>query len=119
MAEQSDIDHEALQRLVALGGEKLVHRIVGLFSSFGVARIEDAERAAAAGDMVGVASAAHALRSTAGNVGAIRLLSVATDLEHTARAHKVEQVNALVMQVRELYDSARMQLLGPVFGGLS
>ena len=119
MTEQSDIDREALQRLIALGGEKLVHRIVGLFSSFGTARVEDAERAAAEGDMAGVASAAHALRSTAGNVGAVRLHAVATDLEHTARAHKVEQVNALVTQLRELYDSARMQLLGPVFGGMS
>ncbi len=115
----TEIDRDALDRLVTLGGEKLVHRIVGLFASFGVARVEDAEKAAAQGDMAGIAAAAHALRSSAANVGAMRLQAVATELEHTARAQQVESARNLVTQLRQCYDSARLQLLGPVYGGMA
>lgn len=114
-----EIDRDALDRLVALGGEKLVHRIVGLFASFGVARVEDAEKASAEGDMAGVAAAAHALRSSAANVGATRLHAVATELEHTARSRQVETARNLVAQLRQCYDSARLQLMGPVYGGMA
>ncbi|HEY2807011.1 MAG TPA: Hpt domain-containing protein [Gemmatimonadales bacterium] len=119
MTQQSEIDQDALQRLSALGGEKLVHRIVGLFASFGVARVEDAERGFAEGDFAAVAAAAHALRSSAGNVGALKLLAVATELEHTARARRGDVVKDLVSQLRQCYDTARLQLMGPVFGGMS
>jgi len=111
-----DFDREALQRLVALGGDKLVHRIVAIFASFGAARLEDAEEALARGDYAAMAAAAHAMRSSAGNVGALRLLATATELEHAARARHADLVAPLVHTMRRTYDAAREQLLAVLPG---
>ncbi len=119
MNDQGDFDSEALARLTALGGEKLVRGIVALFTGFAAARVEDAESASAAGNCAGVAAAAHALRSSAGNVGAMRLYSVATDLELAARSGHAELVPGLVTRLRSAYDGARAQVLDFVPGGAS
>jgi HPt (histidine-containing phosphotransfer) domain-containing protein len=112
MVTQGDFDGTAVQRLRDLGGDTLVTRIATVFDSFAAARMADASEGGASGDLPRVASAAHALRSSAANVGALRLLAVATELEHAARASRSEAVPSLVADLQDAFDNARVFVHG-------
>lgn len=112
MVTQGDFDTQAVDRLRSLGGETLVRKIATLFADFGSARVADATTGAATGDLPKVAQAAHALRSSAANVGATGLLAIATDLEQAARANQTDTVPTLVLNLRSSFDGARIHVLG-------
>jgi HPt (histidine-containing phosphotransfer) domain-containing protein len=105
-----ELDCQALARLDRLGGADLVRRMLALFDEYGAARVDDALAAAKAKDWAEVARAAHALRSSAGNVGASRLLGVATQLEAAAGARKYFAVSFLLRQLDAAFGSARVRL---------
>ena len=111
MNTQGDFDTDAVNRLHALGGDTLVTRIARLFADFAAARVNDAVTACEAGDLLRIADAAHAVRSSAANVGATRLLGIATTLEQDARSGRTESVPALVSDLRSAYDGARAYVL--------
>jgi len=91
METQRDIDPAALQRVYALGGALLVRRLLGLVLETAPRRAREAASCARSGDLAGTAFAAHALRSTAGNAGALRVSSLAGLLEREARAGHADQ----------------------------
>jgi HPt (histidine-containing phosphotransfer) domain-containing protein len=105
-----ELDRQALARLDRLGGSELVRRMLSLFDEYGAARVDDAIAAAKAKDWAAVARAAHALRSSAGNVGATRLLGVATQLEAAAGARRYFAVGFLLRQLKSAFGSACVQL---------
>ena len=78
------LDPAALARLRRIGGEKLVRAMIDSFAANGAARITSAREAAIAGDGQGVSDAAHALKSSAGNLGAESLRLVAQRVEREA-----------------------------------
>ncbi len=110
MMTQGDFDTSAVQRLRGLGGDVLVSRIASLFTDYAQARVADAVAGDGEGDLSKIAAAAHALRSSAANVGARRLLTIATELEHAARDGETEIVPYLVTGLRRAYDGARMHV---------
>lgn len=110
MNTHGDFDATTMERLYELGGPGLVRKLVVLFGEFGGARVADAVTAGRDGDLPGLARAAHALRSTAGNIGATRLLDLATRLETDARAGQRDQVPALVSDLRTAFVAARCYL---------
>lgn len=75
------VDHPHLDRLAARFGASFVVQLIDLFIAQGQERVIAAERAAAAGDVAGVTMAAHALRSSAGNLGAVALGDRAAGIE--------------------------------------
>lgn len=117
MVTQGDFDIGAVNRIRDLGGDVLVSRIATVFSTYGQARVADATAGDAEGDLPKVAAAAHAIRSSAANVGATRLLAIATDLEHAARADRTEVIPELVNGLRSAFDGARSYVLGLIPGG--
>jgi HPt (histidine-containing phosphotransfer) domain-containing protein len=110
-----ELDPQALARLSRLGGSDLVRRMLALFGEYGAARVGDAMAAGEAKDWAAVARAAHALRSSAGNVGASRLLSVATQLEAAAGARRYFAVTGLLRQLKAAFATAceQLRLLAP------
>lgn len=78
------LDRDALERLERIGGVKLLAGMLDAFLANGAERLAAATSSAAALDGVGVSDAAHALKSSAGNIGARRLQETADRIEHTA-----------------------------------
>jgi HPt (histidine-containing phosphotransfer) domain-containing protein len=81
------LDAEALERLRGLGGESLVQRMIALFLEHAPERASAAVSALAAGHVEDVERAAHSLKSTAANLGTLRLRSLAERIERTAADH--------------------------------
>jgi HPt (histidine-containing phosphotransfer) domain-containing protein len=75
----------ALRAIDALGGRALVSEVVDLFMQQCTGAVSAARSAAASSDAPGVASAAHALKSGCGQLGATSLAAEATAMERLAR----------------------------------
>lgn len=74
-------DADALKRLERFGGLKLRQELTTLFLQEAPARIASARAAFAAGDMESVRSVAHMLKSSAGQMGALRVQLICERLE--------------------------------------
>lgn len=83
---QEPLDRTALDRLRRIGGDRLLATMLDSFLANGPGRVTAATAAAAALDGDGVAAAAHALKSSAGNIGARRLQDTADRIEREAAA---------------------------------
>ena len=78
------LDPAAVDRLRRIGGDKLLRAMLGSFLDNAAARMSAAAAAVAAGDGQGLADAAHALKSSAGNIGATTLQLTAQKVEREA-----------------------------------
>jgi HPt (histidine-containing phosphotransfer) domain-containing protein len=82
------VDTHVLSTLETLGGQEFVDEM--LATALGSMRdhVAEIDRSAGIGDAEGIARAAHGLKSTAGAIGATRLLRAATAIEAAAvRGH--------------------------------
>lgn len=75
------LDPTALERLQRLGGSNLLRQMVELYLANGPERIRALMEGADAGDHAQVERAAHTIKSSAGNVGAVRLQRSAETVE--------------------------------------
>ena len=80
------LDREALDRLRRIGGERLLAAMLDAFVANGAERTTAVTASAAGMDGQGVSVAAHALKSSAGNVGARRLQETADRVEREAES---------------------------------
>ena len=71
-------------------GGALVRKVVGTFVREGRTRIAAIERAAGGGDAAALASAAHALKGAALNVGAAALAQLCAELEARGREDRMD-----------------------------
>lgn len=85
MTEHPVIDPGALGMLERVGKRALVERMVGMFLINGPSRLDTASAAVGHGDRDGVERAAHSLRSSAGQIGALQLQECCARLEAGAR----------------------------------
>lgn len=84
MGEADRFDPRAIDRLRRLGGDELVRRMGRLFVSLGEERIAAARAGVTYGDLDTIERAAHSLKSSAGNVGAVALQRHAETVERAA-----------------------------------
>jgi HPt (histidine-containing phosphotransfer) domain-containing protein len=77
-------DVDALKRLERFGGFKLRDELTTLFLREAPARIASARAALAGGDVDGVRAVAHSLKSSAGQMGAVRMQRICERLEDPA-----------------------------------
>lgn len=103
-------DLTALDTIHATGGDALVHRVVTLFLTHAAQRMNDLAACAATGDLAAVAAAAVAVRSSAANIGAIRLHGLLTRLETEARAGDVARATPLLAEAAAAYADASARL---------
>lgn len=101
------IDRAHLDQLGSRFGAAFLIQLIDLFIVQGRERIAAAEHAATSGDGKGVSAAAHAIKSSAGNLGAMSLGERAADVE---RAGSVESgapaLTALVAGLSAAFDDA-------------
>ena len=106
------IDVAALERLQRIGGSGLARQMIALFLEQGTARVQQALAAVSDSDAAGVERAAHALKSSAGNVGASRLQRMAEEAESAAEGGGGSGLQALVDGMSIEYSAAAAALNG-------
>ena len=105
VSEPPVLDGVALERLRRIGGASLVRRMVELYLANGPERVRSLREGAAAGDVARVEQAAHTMKSSAGNLGAVRLQRTAEALEASAGRGAIDE-KLVARLVREYADSA-------------
>lgn len=94
---------EAIERLQKLGGPAFVRKMIDLFLQFAGEKVAEAVAAAGAGDFETAGKAAHAIKSSAANVGAARVAQIAARIEEAARAGQGESVPAMVEELQAAF----------------
>jgi two-component system sensor histidine kinase/response regulator len=93
----SSLDRDALNKIYALergGATGLVARLIELYLRESPPLIEALKQADQAGDLAALGAAAHTLKSSSANVGAMKLRALSAELERQARARAVEDAAA-------------------------
>lgn len=107
------IDRTHLDRLATRFGSHFLIQLIDLFIAQGRDRMALAERGIASGDRAPIITAAHALKSSAGNLGAGPLGSMAGEIERRGNAGATaEALRPLVDALREQFTSACEALEG-------
>jgi len=94
-AESPATDPAALDRLRRFGGGKLLGEMIALFLVAAPERIEAARRSAASGDVEGAERALHSLKSSAAQLGAMRMQRLSEQGEARARAGSLDGLTQL------------------------
>jgi CheY-like chemotaxis protein len=103
---------EALRALPARGSQTMLSRVAAAYLADSERLLEAIERAVAGGQAAALARAAHAWRSSNGNVGALGLMNLCRELESCARAGDLSSAQALLAQLRHLYAQVGEELRG-------
>ncbi|MET0581259.1 MAG: ATP-binding protein [Pseudoxanthomonas sp.] len=107
------LDHSMLDELREIAGDETA-RIVGLFLEDAPRLIARLESASTIPDLDAMRDAAHTLKSSSANVGAMALSTAAKRVELGARAQKLDRPAVAVALVIAEYARARMALQGYV-----
>ena len=98
-ASDAVLDRQALGRIRALhrpGGPNLLAKVLGIYSSSSLALTEALRTATASNDCEGIRQAAHALKSSSANVGAMVFADLCKDVEVAAAEGKLDGARVLV-----------------------
>jgi HPt (histidine-containing phosphotransfer) domain-containing protein len=105
----SDLDLQVLARLQKLGGIDLIQKMIALFFTHAESAIRDAANGLASGNPDAVCRAAHSLKSSAGNVGAVQVQAIADEIEHMAE-HGTGEIQPLLTDLENAYLQAKNRL---------
>ena len=97
--ENAVLDRQALGRIRALhrpGGPNLLAKVLGLYSSSSLALTDAMRTAAQSNDAESIRQAAHALKSSSANVGAMAFADLCKDVEVAAAHGRLDQARVLV-----------------------
>ncbi|MFL5614678.1 MAG: Hpt domain-containing protein [Gemmatimonadaceae bacterium] len=101
------VDRAHLDRLATRFGAHFLIQLIDLFVAQGRERLEAAERGVAEGDVTGIIGAAHALKSSAGNLGAATLGRYASEIERRGmNGAGIETLTPLVATLSEAFAAA-------------
>lgn len=113
MPDSSVIDPQAIESLRALNpgdNDEFLREIAGIFLEDTPQRIAELDQSLAAGDVAKFTRAAHSIKGSSANLGAMALRAAAEKLEHESRTHGLRDVGALVAQVKQEFDRAHGEL---------
>ncbi|WP_460918492.1 ATP-binding protein [Pseudoxanthomonas sangjuensis] len=105
------LDHVMLDELHQIAGEETA-RIIALFLEDAPRLIAQLEKASTVADLETMREAAHTLKSSSANVGAMALSAAAKRIELGARAQRLERPAVSVALIIAEYARARVGLLG-------
>jgi HPt (histidine-containing phosphotransfer) domain-containing protein len=108
---ESPINRDLLDGYARRWGAEFVVQMIDLFVNESPARVAAAEQGLADGDSVAIGAAAHGLKSSAGNLGAIALMNQMVALEQAARAEPAAALASMVGGMAEELGRVRDALL--------
>lgn len=115
--EDEVLDPEVLESLRELGGEDdpgLFAELVQLFLEDTPVRIKDLDSAVDQSDAHAIELAAHALKSSAANLGAMQLSRLFKQIEAAGRDQDLERAATLVAESNQAYEKVREALCAQV-----
>ncbi len=107
------VDDSIVARLLELGGPEdpgLFRELVELYLADAPRLLSALEGCLAAGDGSGLERAAHTLKSSSANMGAMRLSSLCKELESRARKQNLSDVPSLVAEARGMFNEVESAL---------
>src|SRR3954470_10586089 len=107
------IDPQAIESLRALNpgdSDQFLREIVGIFLEDTPVRIAELDQSLAAGDASKFTRAAHSIKGSSANLGAMALRAVAEKLEHQSRTAGLGGVTKLVAEVKAEFARAQAEL---------
>ncbi len=104
------VRRESLERLRREIGETVFEEVLAAYLSESPGRVARIVEAAATGELAQVARAAHGLKSTSGVLGAETLTAVVDLIEGHARANRLAETRAHVVNLTVVYGEAERAL---------
>jgi HPt (histidine-containing phosphotransfer) domain-containing protein len=106
------IDPQAIENLRALdpGNDEFLREIVGIFLDDTPRRITELEESLAAKDTAKFTRAAHSIKGSSANLGAMALRALAENLEHESRKTGLEGVGPQVAALKTEFGRAQTEL---------
>ena len=98
------VDMQVIQGLRELGGEEdpgLVVEIIDMFLDDAPSRMREIENALKIGDITTLERAAHTLKSSSANVGAVSLSHICQKMETLAHKRLLDEIPSLVSSSRK------------------
>ena len=114
MSETPVIDPLAIENLRSLNpgdNDEFLREIAGIFLEDTPQRIAELDQSMATGDVGKFTRAAHSIKGSSANLGAMALRAVAEKLEQHARSQGLNGVAALVAQVKTEFARAQTALI--------
>jgi CheY-like chemotaxis protein/HPt (histidine-containing phosphotransfer) domain-containing protein len=102
---------EAIERLQAKSGQNLLEKVIGIYFKDSPKYIDLLKQAVPHGDADTARNAAHSLKSSSGNVGAIKLHDLCKDLETAARENTLETGSEMLNKIEKEYQKVRTVLM--------
>ena len=113
MSNGVSIDPEAIENLRSLSpddGDVFLKDIIGIFIEDTPARIAELRQALTDADTVRFTRAAHSIKGSSSNLGAIALRDIAADLEQKSRQDGLTNLESLVAALETTYLAAKVTL---------
>lgn len=105
--EEECFETSALEKLMKLGGNKLVRRIITSFLENTPQRIEAAVEGHKAGNLNVLERSVHSIKSSAGQIGAARLRYVAEKIEQLSAEKRGSEIPSLLLELRESFGQVK------------
>lgn len=110
MSDSVVIDTDALGRLEEWGGEDLILKMLQLFLEHAPERMDQIRTGASDGALDVTERGAHSLKSSAGNLGARRLQSLAAEVEERAASGDGAGVRSMLPDLESAYTETETAL---------
>jgi HPt (histidine-containing phosphotransfer) domain-containing protein len=110
---QPVIDPQAIENLRMLNpddGDAFLREIAEIFVSDTPKRLAELDQTLASGDAVAFVRAAHSIKGSSSNLGALALRQAAESLENQAKKDGLGNVTGLIAQVRGEFTKAQQEL---------
>ena len=98
------LDPAVFDRLRRIGGEALVQRMIDTFMGYAPGQMEIVTTSTRAGEVDVAGNAAHSLKSSAGNIGAMGLFDLCFQVEQAGRKGDVDNLPALAAELAVVFD---------------
>lgn len=110
MTDSQIIDPQALDRLREWGGDKLAGQMVRLFLKNSGTRMDQIRAGVDGSDLEEAERGAHSLKSSAANIGAELLRTLATRIESAALEANHDEARSLLPEIESAYADAMQEL---------
>ena len=106
------IDAESIENLRALNpgdGDEFLREIITIYLDDTPQRIAELEQTMGRGDVASFTRAAHSVKGSSANLGAMVVRQVAEQLEHKSHKQGLADVAVLVATLKEQFEVARVE----------
>jgi len=114
------LDRDDLDNIRSLGpnGPRMLSAVIGIYLDDSPILLDKLSEVFNAGDVEGVAKAAHAMKSTSACLGATALAAMCRQLEDLARESSIDGADTLIAKIRLEYGKVKAALMREIQKGL-